>query len=265
MVQNYELNIISVEKNKKLKKYNLNNIDTIGVFENEQFLIEFKNHTWDRVQVRLSIDGTDMLTGKEASLEPFGEMWIVEPMQSIKLKAWPEGMKGGASLLFGEAASSVAANTHGNMSSQGIIAAAVFVEGKPTVNWETITYSYPTDNWYDPTLFRSSSSSNVILRSKQLKMEQICDSSNFNPAVGAGEYVEQKLTKVAGLNQPVYKETVLVKYKWWTELRSSLRKLSTKSDVPGFPAEQNKLIDLGKTPRKIKKKSPFPFRYNKAI
>ncbi len=150
-LQSYELNIISGEKDtkgKKLKKYNVNGTDLLGVYENESFELEFKNNSWKKVQVRISIDGTDIITGKEADLKHAGEMWLVGPYSSITLKAWPETTKGGASFIFGKAEDSVAEHTHGNMDSRGIISAAVFVEQE--VNYK------PYDWWSSP-VFGSSS------------------------------------------------------------------------------------------------------------
>ena len=46
---------------------------------------------------------------------------------TLSLKAWPENSKSGASFVFTSAQNSVALHTHGDLSSRGIIAAAVFV------------------------------------------------------------------------------------------------------------------------------------------
>lgn len=270
-LNNYELNIVSAEKDskgKKLKKYNINGTDFLGVYENESFEVEFKNNSWKTVQVRISIDGTDIITGKEADLKPAGEMWVCNPYSTIILKAWPETTKGGASFIFGKAADSVAEHTHGNLDSRGIISAAVFTEQE--VNY-TLTYN---QSWYNPPTYRSLgtricsntfggggtySANTVSLNSDyETKCAATMDSMDFSeaslPAVGAGEHIDQEIQKVAGLNNPVYQTVLMVKYQWWTKLKSDLRKLGfDKADMSsiGFPGEQ-KMINLGSTPKKGK-------------
>jgi len=131
-MSNYELNVISHHQDfngKSLRKYYVNGIDTVGAYGNEPFSIVFKNNTWQKVQVVISVDGTDVFTGKRASTEPNNKMWVVNPCSKLELSAWCENDFGGASFVFTSADNSVAIHTHGDLSSRGIIAAAVFVEG----------------------------------------------------------------------------------------------------------------------------------------
>ncbi len=153
---NYSLEVISHHpqfKNKNLRKYYVDGIDTVGAWGDEPFEIVFKNHTWQKVQVKLSVDGTDVLTGQVADTEIGKDMWVVNGYGTLSLKAWPETSNGGAQLIFTSANNSVAVHTHGNLSSRGIIAAAVFTEG----HVEPITYTpvivhehhYPQRHWWD--------------------------------------------------------------------------------------------------------------------
>jgi hypothetical protein len=129
---NYSLEIISHHptfKNKSLRKYYVDGIDTIGAWGDEPFEIKFTNHTWQKVQVKISVDGTDVLSGELATTEPTKDMWVVNGYATMSLKAWPETNNGGAQLVFTSGSNSVALHTHGDMSNRGIIAAAVFTEG----------------------------------------------------------------------------------------------------------------------------------------
>ena len=131
-MSNYTLEIISHHpkfESKALKKYYVDGIETVGAWGDEPFEIRFRNNTWQKVQVKLSVDGTDILTGKPATTEVSKDMWVVNPYGTLSLKAWPETNNGGASFVFTSANNSVAVHTHGDLSSRGIIAAAVFVEG----------------------------------------------------------------------------------------------------------------------------------------
>lgn len=130
--QNYSLEIISHHptfKNKSLRKYYVEGIETVGAWGDEPFEIKFTNHTWQRVQVKLSVDGTDILSGELASTDVTKDMWIVNGYGTLSLKAWPETDNGGAQLVFTSGSNSVAVHTHGDLSNRGIIAAAVFTEG----------------------------------------------------------------------------------------------------------------------------------------
>lgn len=141
---NYTLEIIShlpKFNNKSLRKYYVDGIETVGVWGDEPFEIRFKNNTWQKVQVKITLDGTDILTGKPGDTEVSKDMWVVNGYGTLNLKAWPEDNNGGAGFVFTSANNSVAAHTHGDMSSRGIIAAAVFVEGH--VEPIRLTYTPP--------------------------------------------------------------------------------------------------------------------------
>lgn len=128
----YTLDVISHHpefKNKSLRKYYVDGIETIGAWGNEPFEIKFKNLTGQKVQVKLSLDGTDILTGAPATTEVNKDMWVVNAWGTLTLKAWPETSNGGSQFVFTSADKSVAVHTHGDLTSRGIIAAAVYTEG----------------------------------------------------------------------------------------------------------------------------------------
>jgi hypothetical protein len=127
----YSLEIISQHsdyKGKALKKYAIDGIETVGAFGNEPFEILFTNNTATKVQVKISLDGTDILTGDLANTEINKDMWVVGAFASLRLKAWPETNSAGAQFLFTTKTNSVSVHLHGDTSSRGVIAAAVFSE-----------------------------------------------------------------------------------------------------------------------------------------
>lgn len=137
---NYTLEVVSHHpkfNNKALRKYYVDGIETVGAWGDEPFEIRFKNNTWQKVQVKITLDGTDILTGKPGDTEVSKDMWVVNGYGTLTLKAWPEDNNGGAAFVFTSADKSVAVHTHGDLSSRGIIAAAVFTEG----HVEPITYT----------------------------------------------------------------------------------------------------------------------------
>jgi len=152
--QNYTLEVISHHpkfKNMSLRKHYVDGIDTVGAWGDEPFEIKFKNNTWNKVQVKISLDGTDVLSGKPATTEVNKDMWVVNAQGTLNLKAWPETNNGGSSFVFTSANNSVAVHTHGDLSCRGIIAAAVFVEGhvEPTPLRVDHHYHHPYKYYYD--------------------------------------------------------------------------------------------------------------------
>ena len=125
---NYSLEVISHHpqfKNKNLRKYYVDGIDTVGAWGDEPFEIKFTNHSWQKVQVKISLDGTDVLSGATANTSVDNNMWVVNAYGTMTLKAWPETAQGGAAFVFTSANNSVAVHTHGDLSARGIIAVAV--------------------------------------------------------------------------------------------------------------------------------------------
>jgi hypothetical protein len=276
---NYTLEIVSHHPDfngKTLKQFYVDGINTVGSFE-EEFEIRFKNNTNQKVQVKLSLDGTDIFTGKKADTQVSKDMWVVNAYATLSLKAWPENSQGGAAFIFTSANNSVAVHTHGDLSSRGIIAAAVFIESQPTVNYTYPIvinqpyyvpvyppYYYQNNPWYDYTVTCSgklgSSSSTIVNDVSCITTNNSCyfDGDvvvSTVPleqlvSVGAGQNVSQHIKYVAGLNKPVFTETVRVRYVWWNELQEKLRNYTVVETQPsGFPGDNVRGINLGNTPR----------------
>ena len=300
---------------KSLRKYYVDGIETVGAWGDEPFEIKFTNHTWQKIQVKLSVDGTDILTGEPASTDSNKDMWVVNGGGTLELKAWPETSNGGAHFVFTSANNSVAVHTHGDLSSRGIIAAAVYVEGhvEPirlnpypitplvikehhhhypprrsypyydyypvwggsntfdlyggsggTIIGGCIETTYTCNNSAAPTaanymttcsLDGGTTSASLNQSQAHQELNEISDGVSKSleslAAVGAGQYVDQKINYVAGLIKPLLAETVRVRYMWWDELVAKLKETNVSSPhASGFPADKKKInIDLGSTPR----------------
>ena len=299
-MSNYTLEIISHHSkfsNKSLRKYYVDGIETVGAWGDEPFEIRFKNNTWQRVQVKISLDGTDILSGKPADTEVSKDMWVVNGYATLSLKAWPETNNGGAAFVFTSADKSVAVHTHGDLSSRGIIAAAVFTEGHvepikitPPTQHHYHHYSYPyyintgsilrgTDVTCGGSTFTLSNAGQNSVMSNSISTNcsntppVAASSMNFCDeigeadsrgleslvSVGAGEHVDQKIVYVTGLIKPVFTEAVRVKYMWWDDLTAKLRTETHAAPQPsGFPGDRDrKNIDLKGTPRVGEKTGVF--------
>lgn len=268
MFKPYSLDVIShlpESKGRVLKKHSLNGEEFVGAFGNEPFEIQFRNNSWQKVQVRLSIDGTDILTGDVAGTDATGKMWVVQPYTTLSVKAWPETNKGGAAFVFTSAGESVAVNTHGNTTSRGVIAAAVFTEGHSTTYWTHRRFNdwtYSNDWTYGSvsdvrlnkgigTLSNAGggtySSQNVSLNvDRERGLESL-------PGVGAGEQVKQAVAEVAGFISPKFEQVISLKYEWWTELNNAIKQANGQYAAQGFPADEKPIMSIGMTPRKDSK------------
>lgn len=273
---NYSIEIISHHpkfENKSLKKYNVDGIETVGAWGDEPFEIRFKNNTWQKVQVKLSLDGTDILTGDKANTEVSSDMWVVNGYGTLALKAWPETRNGGSRFVFTGAANSVAVHTHGDLSSRGIIAAAVYTEGHVEPFRLTFNGSFNSSDYYTNNRGLSGRRSRIgdVSKGGDLRSETICDSGasysasldclDIAPAasknleslvaIGAGEHVTQKIVNVVGLIKPMLAETVRVKYLWWDDLVSKLKENNVAEPHPsGFPGDKTQsIMSIGNTPK----------------
>jgi hypothetical protein len=279
----YTLEIISRDVDndgETFQSYDVDGNRTIGVGKREPFAIRFKNNTWNRIQLRLSVDGTDILTGKKASTNPKGKMWVVEANDTLEIEAWPEDNSGGARFVFGEAGKGVAVNTHGDTRGVGLIAAAVFNErylhggdvilcGGSYVGSGDVLFSsnaslggvkyggpYRSDTKCAVDSTKSASPRRERRRTGGQKTQKPrSDTYKFEyaempaPAVGAGEHVDQTIVKTAGLRNPSLDEVIEIKYEWWTRLRKKIGRYVGKTEATAFPADDDRNINLRGVPK----------------
>jgi len=213
-------------------------------------------------------------------------MWVVNGYGTLNIKAWPETNNGGAAFVFTSAQNSVAVHTHGNLSSRGIIAAAVYTEGHvaQTITRDRVDHhhhyhtfpnvwlgggpTYGSGQITCSNIVANNSAYNVssmdTLSFNESSLQSSCDATPKNleslVSVGAGEHVDQKISYVAGLIKPVFSETVRVRYLWWDDLVTKLRETNVPAPhASGFPGDKNHyMMSLGCTPRVGSSAKAFP-------
>jgi len=277
-MKNYQLELLSESRRNKgsvFRAFDVNDEKIIGVHDGEPFSIKFRNNSYERVQVKLSLDGTDILTGDPASLEPSGKMWMVEPYGILHLKAWPESDEGGAQFVFTDAESGVAVHTHGVKEGIGTIGAAIYTEGHVQQYLGPYTTSNPYNNIWPKTrihnnckpcefkpdtlgqdgiVYESHTVSTTDLRTRGLsscvpsganEVRLISENSSKNLAIGAGSNVMQKISHSTGLIKPELSGMIQLKYEPWSVLRKKLEKqVVVKTAFPG-----DKRVNLKGVPR----------------
>ncbi len=210
---------------RELRQYEIEGIKTVGVLRDEPYQIVFHNTLPQMVQVILSIDGTNVQTGRKAILSPHTQMWVVRANSQMTLKAWPEDTEGGAELIFRDADLSVAAHTHGDLGALGYISAGVYVEGFALMQ-------------------------SFSLGAAKGGLESV---TRGGPGTGAGDRVEQRVRKARGLTQPEFSHIEQVRYLWWEDLQS---KLSGRYSQAGHPSGfAQPMADIGTTPRGRRRQS----------
>jgi hypothetical protein len=259
--RDFSLDIVSRHPDfngRTLKKYALEGIDSVGVWGDEKFELHFHNKSQEDVQVRISLDGTDILTGKPANLEINHDMWIVRAGRTLHLKAWAETSNGGASFVFTGADKSVSLHTHGDMSHKGIISAAVFTErdrpvrvynARRRLQAKGITAAGAPAAAFNNSFARGETS--VCDAGMNIDYERATlGDLKKEAAVGAGEYVEQKTRTVKGLDHPVLNSIIRVRYLWWDSLKEKLAAHKATDFPTGFPGEKIRTFaDLSNVPR----------------
>lgn len=272
-VENYTLDVVSLDsrsEKKRLKKYAMDGVNFVGVYENEPFEIAFRNNTHKKVGVKVSLDGTDIISGNLANTSTNETMWIVRPYSNLELKAWPETNNGGARFVFTTEENGVAAHTHGVLASKGIIAVAVFedVYEAPRRNAMPFgSFNNSSEPYYHTSVLRSkgtpiaakpsySSDSFVTIKTNDSRSEtkssarMDLDARPWSMAVGAGEQVEQVIGTTVGLINPQLKEIIKVNYERWSSLKSKIYSYGKELASNGFPGDSEILrLNLGKTPR----------------
>lgn len=258
MNSKFKLEIVSKSaehKGRQLVQHEVDGRNHVGVFGDEPFAIRFRNTSNERVQVRLSLDGTDILTTEPASITTTGKMWMVEAYETLELEAWPETNEAGARFVFRDEAAGVALHTHGDLSQKGTIAAAVYTEKYRSRPYGTLYGSMNFECCSDVTY---DSDSRGIDYSDITKGVILNDSAGVtrqrrSASVGAGETVKQAIGTAKGLTAPVLAEVVTLNYLWWDELKEKLALRKTAAQAPtGFKdyvREPVKMANLKSTPR----------------
>lgn len=202
-----------------LVEYQIDGLTHVGVLAREQFELRISNLTSLRFGYRISFDGRDIQTGREASLDPnSGSYFILSPRRTVRHSVWQESRQGGARFVFVEEGRSVATNTPGSLMARGFLSVIFFEEDfEETESWGAVDEDSPdgvVDLQKDYGLSWGEDST----------QQNVASVSELEPSgVGAGAYRTEQVHSVLGLADPVYKdEYVSFRHLWWSVLLDKL-------------------------------------------
>lgn len=93
--------------------------------EGQSYTLHYENHSDKTFEIVASVDGLDVLTGKEASKRASG--YVLHPHQSLEIEGFRKSDSAVASFTFGKPETSYAANSqHGSIDNTGIIGTVVY-------------------------------------------------------------------------------------------------------------------------------------------
>lgn len=268
---------------RKFASYRMEGLQTIGVFDKEPFEIHLHNNSNEDVSTIISLDGVNVLSGKEADLDPNKtQMWYIRAKNTLHLRAFHESVEGGSRFVFTSADKSVALHTTGSLSHKGIIAAAIFTEGDRG-HWRSEMLlsddlgssggSYSSGGAVGSAGIYTKSASFDTPKGGRRRISEAKNISNIGDdqpiacaagadtldfdlkreaSVGAGEWVSQKTTTVSGLRKPILHSVVRMKYVWFDDLVAEMRKIPRFEDKhpTGFPGSKiSSFADLSGVPK----------------
>lgn len=97
----------------------------VGRYESS-YSIVVKSHARSRLELVVSVDGLDVVDGKEANIKKRG--YIIWPGQTLEVKGWRSSQQQVAKFVFSTVDSSYPALKHGTTRHVGVVGLAVFPE-----------------------------------------------------------------------------------------------------------------------------------------
>jgi hypothetical protein len=101
-----------------------------------RYTIVVKNHSPGRIEALVSVDGLDVIDGKDASFSKRG--YLLDPHGDLEIDGFRTSTTEVAAFRFGSVSNSYAAKKHGSTRNVGVIGVALFHEqGDSPRNWGT--------------------------------------------------------------------------------------------------------------------------------
>jgi hypothetical protein len=213
---------------RSVKEYTHQGMSFIEARDGTNYTIKLKNNLGQRVMVVVSVDGLDVVSGKNAAETDTG--YIIDAYDSVEIKGYRISDNDSAAFVFTSKGKSYVQNVKGDARNCGVIGVRAFSE---KVNWvinsygtTTLGYTYPVSytttsttapltstttlgnsatfvnsavnayNSYAVNLSTSNVKTGGVLRSMSTIGTTI-NASNFDTGTGWGQKQEDKITRVS--------------------------------------------------------------------
>lgn len=223
-MQNNSIEMTVHVNGRSVKEYTHQGMSFIEARDGTNYTIKLKNNLGQRVMVVVSVDGLDVVSGKNAAETDNG--YIIDPHDSVEIKGYRISDDDSAAFVFTSKGKSYVQNVKGNARNCGVIGVRAFSE---KVNWvinsfgtTTLGYTYPASytttsttspltstttlgnsatfvnayNTYAVNLSTTSVPTSNVLRSVS-KSSNTIDASNFDTGTGWGQKQEDKVKRVS--------------------------------------------------------------------
>lgn len=109
-----------------LTGFQMNGDNFVTGIKGHRYSIVIKNHSPGRIEAVVSVDGLDVIDGKDASFTKRG--YLIDPHGDLEIDGWRTGNEEVAAFRFGSVSSSYSNKKHGKTRNVGVIGLALFHE-----------------------------------------------------------------------------------------------------------------------------------------
>jgi hypothetical protein len=120
------------ENGSPLPSANFSNRDYVAGSDGQRYVIQIENHTGNRFEAVATVDGLDVVDGKDGSLSKRG--YLIDPWATLQIDGFRRSQSAVAAFRFGSVKNSYAARK-GNDRNVGVIGVAFFHERGTSLPW----------------------------------------------------------------------------------------------------------------------------------
>lgn len=149
-MQSQGIELVILVKNRTILEYRHENQVYVEGRANSNYEIEVRNHTLNRVEAVISVDGLSILDGKEAGTHSQG--YLINGYGTIRIPGWKLDLNNVAKFAFAGKQDSYASHRSGGTTlNNGVIGVMVFNEKAPIYQFHNVSWPDNYNQRYDNT------------------------------------------------------------------------------------------------------------------
>jgi hypothetical protein len=142
-MQNNGIEMLVLINGRPAKEYTHQGMSFIEARKGTNYTIKLKNNTWNRTMVVVSVDGLDVVSGKNAAETDTG--YILDGYGSVEIKGYRLSDNDSAAFVFTSKGKSYVQNVKGDSRNCGVIGVRAYAEKANAITWNgTGTHQYWT-------------------------------------------------------------------------------------------------------------------------